>query len=486
MSSASAAPSDVQGAQQPRLCSIPDFKSSTGEEAVELAAMAGLDLDPWQQFVPNGALGERADGMWAAPQVCLVVPRQNGKGALLEARELAGLFLLEEPLIVHSAHQFDTSLEAFRRLLFLIESTPDLDRRVKRVVKSHGEEGIELKGGARIRFRTRTRGGGRGFSAACVILDEAMIIPESVFAAIFPVVSAQPNPQLWLTGSAVDQETHEDGVVFARARERGRRGDGRLAFCEWSLPYERPDDVDESALSDPVAWAEANPGLGIRISTEHVADEALAMDARTFAVERLGVGDWPDPDSSQHVIDMKLWAELVDLGSEPLDPVCFAVDVAPDRSRATIAVAAKRADGLVHVEVVRRLPGTGWVAKELARLVREHQCLTPLIDGAGPAANLLPEFNQLELGVDTAAASDMAKACGEFFDSVQERDVRHLGQSEMTAALKGAVQRPLGDAWAWSRKNSSVDISPLVACTLAVWGVRKDQVVVPMIGVVGR
>jgi hypothetical protein len=28
----------------------------------------------------------------------------------------------------------------------------------------------------------------------------------------------------------------------------------------------------------------------------------------------------------------------------------------------------------------------------------------------------------------------------------------------------------LGDAWAWSRKSSAVDISPLVACTLALFG----------------
>jgi hypothetical protein len=41
--------------------------------------------------------------------------------------------------------------------------------------------------------------------------------------------------------------------------------------------------------------------------------------------------------------------------------------------------------------------------------------------------------------------------------------------------LKGATQRPLGDRWAWSRKNSSIDISPLVAVTLALWGVARQK-----------
>jgi hypothetical protein len=38
------------------------------------------------------ALGVREDGKWAAFEVGLDVSRQNGKGGILEARELAGLF----------------------------------------------------------------------------------------------------------------------------------------------------------------------------------------------------------------------------------------------------------------------------------------------------------------------------------------------------------------------------------------------------------
>jgi hypothetical protein len=486
MSSVADAPPVLQGEQLPRVCSVPEFTSSTGEEAIELCAMAGLHLDPWQEYVLTNSLGERPDGKWAAPQVGLVVPRQNGKGALLEARELTGLFLLKERLIVHSAHQFDTSLEAFRRLLFLIENTPDLSRLVKRVVKSHGEEGIELSNGSRIRFRTRTRGGGRGFSAECVILDEAMILPESVLAAIMPVVSAQPNPQIWFTGSAVDQEVHEDGIVFARARERGLASDPRIAFFEWSLEYERPDDVPEAAFTDVEAWAQANPGLGIRISPEHIGDEQRGMDFRTFSVERLGVGDWPTTDGASHVIDMKLWAELVDYDSQPQDPVCFAADVAPDRSRSTIYVAARRQDGLIHIEIVRRDAGTGWVVPELARLIKTHECLKPVLDGGGPAASLLPDLERLDIKVNTTTAGEMAQACGQFFDAVEQRELRHLGTSEMESALKGAAQRPLSDAWAWSRKNSTSDITPLVAATLAVWGIGNQPAAVPMIGLVAR
>jgi hypothetical protein len=40
----------------------------------------------------------------------------------------------------------------------------------------------------------------------------------------------------------------------------------------------------------------------------------------------------------------------------------------------------------------------------------------------------------------------------------------------LNAALAGARRRDLGDSWAWARKGLSVDISPLVAVTLAGWG----------------
>lgn len=92
-----------KGRQEPRVSYAPPSVSSTGQEAIELAALAGLELDPWQQYVLGAALGERKDGTWAAKEVGLCLSRQNGKGSILEARELAGLFLLDEPLIVHSA-----------------------------------------------------------------------------------------------------------------------------------------------------------------------------------------------------------------------------------------------------------------------------------------------------------------------------------------------------------------------------------------------
>ncbi len=472
------------GRQMPRVCSVPSYVSSAGREAVELAALAGLELDEWQAFVLEHALGERADGRWAAFEVGVLVPRQNGKGGILEARELAGLYLLGERLLIHSAHQFDTSLEAFRRLLGLIESSPDLERRVRRVSRSHGEEGIELRGGQRIRFRTRTKGGGRGFSGDCLILDEAMILPETAHGALLPTLAARPNSQVWYTGSAVDRWVHEHGVVLARVRQRGLAGgDPSLAWFEWSLDAAEPGAVDERAAADPATWAEANPGLGIRISLEHVANELRSMDPRTFAVERLGVGDWPSVDGKpETVIDLDRWAELIDPGSSMVDPVCLAFDVNPERSWASIGAAGRRGDGLAHIEVVERRRGTGWVTGRLRELVQRHRPVMLACDGSGPAASLVAELEQAGLELMVLDARDHAHGCGLLYDAVEQGTLRHLGTPELAAALAAAAKRPVGDAlWAWSRKHSAADISPLVACTLALWGLLTEERAEPLV-----
>jgi hypothetical protein len=157
----------TSGSQEPLIELVPPAGSSVGADMVELVAGYDLVADPWQERVLVGAGGEREDGKHAAFEVGVVVPRQNGKDGILEMRTLGGLLILEEELITYSAHQFDTSLEAFRRLLFYFENYDELTRRVKRISKSHGEEGIELLTGQRVRFRTRTAGvaaGSRGIA----------------------------------------------------------------------------------------------------------------------------------------------------------------------------------------------------------------------------------------------------------------------------------------------------------------------------------
>jgi hypothetical protein len=482
------------GRHEPVISWVPPYGSTAGDEAIDLAAQAGLILDPWQQLVLRDSLGETPAGKWTAFEVGLIVSRQNGKGSILEARELAGLFLFGERLILHSAHEFKTAQEAFLRIRDLIDGTRDFRKRVKRITNNTFEVGIELIGGQRLKFVARSGGSGRGFSGDLIVLDEAFNLPDTAIDALMPTMSARPNPQLWYTSSAPDKDL-APCEPLTRIRRRGAKGeDPSLAFFEWSAEICsdtcREDCTEHDDPASPETWAKTNPGLGIRISVEHVAREHASMGARGFARERLGVGNYPSEHGDQWtVIPEAIWRDLADATSEPGERVAFAVDAAPGGTHATIAVAGIREDGLGHVEVIQHARGTSWVVERIAGdpddeddegLVGRWSPVAVVLDPGGPAGHLLPDLEAAGVTVTKTSARDVAAATSGFIAACgvaegDEASLRVMPHPALDAAVAGAETVPLGDGRKWSRKSVSTDISPLVAVTLARWGLATAE-----------
>jgi hypothetical protein len=504
-----------RGDQAPRILSAPPRITSAGADVAELADIAGLTLDPWQRLALENALGQRADGTWSAFEIGLIVGRQNGKGALLEAIELGSLFLFDEELCIHSAHLFDTSLEAFKRILGLIENTPDLDRMVKRVSRSHGEEGIEvMRDGAlrRLRFRSRTAGGGRGFTCDRLVLDEAMILTDRAVGSILPTLSAVPDPQVIYTGSSGNKES----TALGRVRSRGLAGsDPRLCYLEWSIDpctqFCPPgcEEHDAQAFTPDPRWdqaehdrqlsrlygsyAKANPGFGIRIggvfsperSVEHIEAERRSMSAEEFARERLGVGDWPIEGEAWRVLPEANWKACVDELSSPVGELAFGVQLTPDRRMACIVVAGLNPDGLTHVEITApdeftldHRAGERWIVPRVASLVERWKPKAVVINAATQTGALTTAFEAKGIDVVSPTVREYAQACGTFGSAVvpirgHHPTLVHLGQVPLTAAVAGAQKRDTAGLWAWDQGAATVDLSPLQAATLAVWGLQR-------------
>lgn len=471
MTSVPGVPSGLLGSQRPRLLSLPPADDwADGDDAIALAAQAGLVLDDWQRFWLRNALAKRA-GKRAAFEVCGIVSRQNGKGSVIEALELAALFLFDNVrLILHSAHKFDTAADAFRRILGLIELNPDFDREVAKVVRSHGSESIELRNGKRLRFIARSAGSGRGFAADLVILDEAFNISDDAMASMLPTLSTRPDPQVWYTSTAGGPMS----VQLGRVRGRGLVGDDpSLAFFEWSVD---PDAYDPA---DPADWALANPGMGLRISPEYIGLERASLTPEAFATERLGVGLYPtDLADAWLVVGRDEWAALADPRSSARDPVAFAAEmtlVAPRKQPwVTIAAAGQRPDGRLHVEIVDRRKEADWVAGRLVQLRRKHRPVATVVDPGGHAGSMIEGL--MQAGVDVVeqfTARDAAQSFGYFRDLVTTGGLRHQGDERLDKSLAGATTRALADALAWDRRDPRVDLGPAVAASLACWGFRR-------------
>lgn len=450
----------LRGVQVPRVRHAPRVRSNDWEDVSDLAKAYGLVLDEWQENVLEASMGVRADGQWATPTVGVSVPRQNGKGALIEARELAGLLLFGEKTIIHSAHEQKTARVGFERVLSYFENYDDLRKKVRSTMSALGREHIKLKTGAELHFPARSKGAIRGFSIDCLILDEGQILGDPAWEAIKPTISARPNVQTWVLGTP--PTPLDDGSVFTRMRDRGLEGkDHRLCWCEWSAP-------SSASLDDRNAWATANPALGLRISEEAIADERNELSDAGFARERLGV--WSS-EQQLAVIPGEAWADRAVTAEDvpSADVAAYGLDMSHDR---VVSIGVCVPGDVAHVEVAAldrvtdTLGAVEWLIERAAKKV------PVVVDGQSPAASMVPALKKAGVDVIVTSAADMAKACGGLYDAVMESRLTHFNQAPLNAALLGARKRPIGAAggWGWDRKDYTINLAPLVSITLAHFG----------------
>lgn len=460
------------GSQVPRVESVPPWVTTAGDDAVELASLVGITPDPWQYRVLQGALGQTIDGKWSASEVGLVIPRQCGKSLVLEIVVLAAIYL-SQLQVVYTAHLMATSRRMRARIQNLIESTPALAREVKQIRVANEEQSIELKSGARIDFVARSASSARGWSGDIVIMDEAFAVADDHIGALMPIMFARQNWQLWYASSAGKPASH----VLRRIRQRGMDRDPGLAYYEWSVDEEIYKANPEAVAADPEMLAVAIPALGIRISLHTLQLAQRSMDEVEYAREVLGV--WDDPRGAP-LIDPLAWARLMDPLSQIRGSVVFALDVSPQLESGSIAVAGYRDDELVHVEITGRdqldhRAGVDWILPRVIELNNDWDPAAWVLDPSGPAGALLVDLREAGIEPQLVTARELAQACGGMLKAASAppstSQLRHLGQLSLDGAVRAAKKRDIGDGgWAWGRRASDQDISPLVAATLAVHG----------------
>lgn len=452
----------------PTFATVPEGDETTGSEAVDLAAAYGIALDPWQAEIVRGILRESPHGGWAASQAGLVVARQNGKGQILLALELAGLLLFAEQ-ILHTAHAVKTSSDAFRRLWRVIESHADLSRLVKRQSQQVGLEYVELTAGARIAFTTRSASAGRGLSIDRLIVDEAEDLPAPEVGALAPTVFSRPKAQSLYFGTAPG--VLHDAEAFTTMRKSAHEGlNPRLAWWEWCAEYGA--DLDDHDL-----WARVNPAVASgRVDLQAVTDDRAILPPDQFRAERLSM--WVPERSAESIFDAQGWEALLEEDSTPVRDMAVGVDVPPSRDAATVCVAGVRADGLAHVEWYVTDPGMAWLPAWLAQRIT-NRLRAVVVDTKNPAADLPWRAHGVRpLLIDARGA---AQASGQMYDAITAGALRHRGQVELSRGVLGARQRPMlsGAQWAWDRKAPGSSV--LIAASLALYGVTAERPKRPLV-----
>ncbi len=461
------------GCQTPRLqVAPPAAHYYSGDDAIAFGVKAGIPLDEWQKTGIRNGMGRRADGNWAAFEVCVICQRQNGKGSITDVVELYALFVLGLPLIIHSAHRLDTSRKAFRVVKAIIERNPDLARRCKPINDS--DEHIETLGGCRLEFRTRTKSGGRGFTCNLLILDEALELTAEQIQAIVPTLAAIPGAQLWYTSTVPkfgDQH-------LCRVRRDAKAGKPRLAYVEWG--------ADQRArLDDPEALAQANPAFNVRITMERLEDLRRILGDDAFKTECMGI--WPpSADDLWQIISETAWDDRKDPESKAERGISLGVSMTNDRSMVFIGYMGSREAGGRHMGLRARLVGSGEAVARIVAFRDERKKLggvcAVVIGANDPARSLVADLREAGIEVLTPGTSDVAAECGAVYDALTGegegavRDLWHSGKEEplreaMAAAVKRVVSSKL---WLWEWKDVAVDPAALYSITFASYGYRVN------------
>lgn len=457
---------------RPRVRRVPRSVSNDADDAAFLSSAYGLTPDDWQEDVLESWLGRRRDGRWAAATCGLAVPRQNGKNGVIEVRELFGMVGLGEKFL-HTAHEVKTARKAFLRIASFFENPrqfPELAALVKDIRKTNGQEAVVLTNGGSVEFIARSRGSGRGFTVDVLVMDEAQDLTSEELAALLPTISAAPsgNPQVILTGTPPDPDKGERGEVFSSVRADGEAGrDARLAWTDFGVVDGPLPDIEDRA-----AWAAVNPALGGRLNVAEVERELglLRTDPEAFARERLGW--WGDPAmASANAFGPGAWERLAVDG---LEPVVEAIGLAVSWDRSTASIGAAAGGDMARVGVADRRPGVGWLVAEAKRIQDKHDCVV-VLDSRGPTSDLIPALEAAGVRLTLATTTDVLDGCATIFDRVREGTVAHPGHPDLDVAVAGAAKRPVGDRWAWGRKQSTGDVSMLEAVTLALWGCRTHD-----------
>jgi hypothetical protein len=508
---------------------VPDTRlGDFGAEIVDMMGLFGRELDA-EQARDVADLSAYDRNGWVALESGIKEARQNGKtGGTVLPVALFDLFHLRPDRICWTAHRFKTARGVFEDLLGsdeapgILERAPEYMRRIRRINRSHGEEGIYLKSGASLEFLARENAGsGRGLGGKRNVLDEALILKGGLIGGLIPTLAARPWAHVNYASSAAfateDSDhlrtltkrgryaEHPDRFIWIEYCAPGGWGtnpcdlkdecphDGRLGcqypMCELGLDCPHTLTAPGCMLDNVEYRRMANHTLGRRISVQYVQDERQAMASlpREFGRERLGLDEEPPNLEGVVGVDLEQFAKLANtrlLAPTAYDQVAIVVDMPPDRTEVNVGVAWLATDPatqetkpavMVHTVPVETALDylAGVEGEDDDGLVGKADLLELAVQAGGPAGSLIKPLDARGRDawpawvVKALTAQECAQAVGHWRDAVRHGTFWHLGQPALQKAQASATLRKYGDALMWARDDLS-NISALYAATLAL------------------
>lgn len=442
------------GNQNPTQSLILSTRNSQYKEAVSIYEKTGRKAVKWQSNLLKPILAQNKQGLWIHTKFGYSLPRRNGKNEIIAIREMYGLDKGEQ--ILHTAHRTTTSHSAWERLCNLLDKA----KIEYTSLKATGRERIDVAGGGRVEFRTRTTTGGLGEGFDLLVIDEAQEYTEDQESALKYVVTDSSNPQTIFCGTPPTPIS--SGTVFTNLRKKALYGEtSNTGWAEWSIE-------EEADVHDRDLWYLTNPSLGVVFTERSVSDE-VGSDTTDFNIQRLGLWIKYNQKSAISITD---WSEVKEIKLPKLTGKLFAgIKYGNDGTNVALSIAAKTEDDRVFVEAIdcRSVrSGNEWIVSFL----KNADIQSVAIDGAGGQALLASEMKDARIKPPILpTVKEIITANSLFENAIYQKTLCHAGQPSLTQVVSNCDRRNIGSngGFGFSAQFEENEIALMDSCLIAHW-----------------
>ena len=478
------------GRMEPRIWTKPlrelTPETSLGFEVIKFARdFLGIVFYPWQEWLLIHALELKEDGTYRFRRVIVLVARQNGKTLLASVLAAWWLFIdsARHPdrvlpvdfKIVGTAQNLDIAREPWSSVKLWCDPEPDTDAAreaaipvlqgaTAKVSDTNGKEFIQAQSLAH--YEIRAAKNARGKPAARVLMDELREQQAWVaWNAVSQTTKSFWSGQLWGISNAGSAAS----VVLKAQREAALE-----LIAEW-------DRLVESGVLAAEEYANGIRDTSVGFGGITVADcisDSRSMPDADYRTEVLC--QWVTAQVDSYV-DVKEW-QAQEVG--PLDiqvprgaRTVWGVDVSFDRRWVWIAAAVELDDGRRLVQVRNRVKSMFEAVNLLSDLAAESGHYEVALQSRGcPSMELIEPLRDKGLTVHEIDGGHIGLATGRFRDRVRQGSLVHPPQPLVDLAVEGGLTKIIAENEAWDRKRSLVDISGVVAETVALYGLEAFSV----------
>lgn len=438
---------------------------------------ARLVLTDWQKDLICRVLERYPDdyhdvnkaGRLRYKQVCISMPRKNGKSLLGALFALYGMLLHEPaPEVISVAASSDQAKIVYRRLLHQVNNSKLLQTLFSRSTEHRGLWTADGTGVYKVIAAKAATA--QGLHPSLVVFDELHVA----------------NADVW-TAMALGSATRDDGIVigittagddtsdllkdlYSRGSKaiNGQEDLERFGFFCWEAPA-------GCEVTDEISVRRANPQLAAGIlNWESVKNELATMpeaDARRYRLNQF-------VSSMNAWLPVGTWQNLPN--GKPVNPKVFAIDRTPGWDYASIVTAELQDNDTVSTELVASFNNTN-VDELLNACSKLQKYGCPFIMDNYVLSDLAAAMKQRGFRVQTTSNKDLINASNNAYRTIMRKKLSHPRDEIVSLQMQRAVRKNIGESWKITRKDSGTDIDAAIATVLAVWYVQTQKTPTQMV-----